>query len=154
MSVRIALLLLICFSLFSNPAAKAGDHNYFQHKKIFHLCKFQKECFYCESCSKEMYKVKIKNIVDKKIKSIYYQFWSPLYKKVITREAVIEGDLIDKQNIGYLFICVDNRFHWAISKIVYEDDSTETFLVDGPLKRFHQDADECDCNLTSMDVRY
>lgn len=154
MSVRFALLLLICISLFGAPAATAGDHNYFQHKKIFHLCKIQKECFYCESCSKEMYKLKIKNVTDKKVKSVYYQFWSPLYKKVITREAVIEGDLIDKQNIGYLFICVDNRYHWTISKIVYEDNTDETFLVEGPLKKFHQDADECDCNLTPMDVRY
>lgn len=101
-----------------------------------------------------MYKLKIKNVADKKIKSVYYQYYSPLYRKVVTREAVIEGDVIDRQNIGYLFICVDNRYHWTISKIVYEDNTNETFLVEGPLKRFHQDADECDCNVTPSDTRY
>ncbi len=150
---RFTIVVLLIASLFSSSAF-AGDNNYFQHKKFFWLCSITKECFYCESCAKEMYKLKIKNNTDKKIKSIYYQYYSPLYQKVLTREAVIEGDVVDKQNIGYLFICVDNRFHWTISRIVYEDNSMENFLVDGPLKKFHQDADECDCNLTPLDTRY
>ncbi len=151
---RLTLLLFVPIFLFCSSTLFAGDNNYFQHKKIFYLCSIKKECFYCESCSKEMYKVKIKNNVDKKIKSIYYQYYSPLYKKVVTKEAVIEGDQIDNQAIANIFICVQNRFHWAISKIVYIDNSEETFLVDGPLKHFHQDADECDCNVTPQDTRY
>lgn len=154
MSGRLTIILLVSIFFFCSHTASAGDNNYFQHKKFFYLCSIKKECFYCESCSKEMYKIKIKNLADKKIKSVYYQFYSPLYSQVITREAVIEGDMVDKQNIGYLFVCVDNKVHWTISKIVYEDNSTETFLVEGPLKRFHQEADECDCNVTPMDVRY
>ena len=153
MAGRFTLLVFIPIFLFCSSVF-AGDHNYFQHKKIFHLCTVTKECFYCESCSKEMYKIKIKNNVDKKIKSIYYQYYSSVYKKVITKEAVIEGDQIEAQNIGILYICVQNKLHWAISKIVYTDDTDETFLVEGPLKKFHQDADECDCNTTILDKRY
>ncbi|WP_133162532.1 hypothetical protein [Flavipsychrobacter stenotrophus] len=152
MAGRFTLLLFVPIFLFCSSVF-AGDHNYFQHKKIFYLCSIQKECFYCESCSKEMYKIKIKNNVDKKIKSIFYQYYSPVYKKVITKEAVIEGDQIESQNIGLLYICVQNKLHWAISKIVYADDTDETFLVEGPLKKFHQDADECDCNITPTDRR-
>ncbi len=148
MTGRLSLFLIVPLFLLCSSTLFGADNNYFQHKKFFYLCTITKECFGCESCTKEMYKVKIRNNADKRIKSIYYQYYSPLYEKVVTREAVVEGDLVEKQNFGTLFICVNNRFHWVISKIVYEDDSFENFLVDGPLKKYHQEPDECDCNTT------
>ena len=101
-----------------------------------------------------MYKVKIKNNLDKKIKSVYYQYYSPLYQKVVTKEAVIEGGLVEKQDIGYLFICVKNKLHWAITKIVYEDNNETTFVVDGPLSQYHQEPDECSCNISPREMKY
>ena len=151
---RFTLLLLVPIIFFCSAPLFAGENDYVGHKKYFYLCSIQKDCFYCESCAKEMYKVKIRNNADKKIKSVYYQFYSPLYQKVITKEAVIEGDQIDNQNIGILSVCIDNKFHWAISKIVYEDNSDVSFLVEGPLRKYHQEPDECNCNIGPLDKRF
>ncbi|MBC7554891.1 MAG: hypothetical protein H7257_13040 [Taibaiella sp.] len=147
--------LFIFTSLFlSFSIARAEDNNYNNHKKYFFLCSYTKECFSCESCSKELYKVKIKNNTDMRIKSVYYQYYSPLYQKVVTKEAIIEGDQVEKQDIGYLFICVKNKLHWAITKIVYEDNSDVTFAVDGPLKSYIQEPDECSCNVSAREMKY
>lgn len=149
MTARIKVLLFVLVSFCCTSPTFAGDNNYFAHTKYFYLCSFTKQCSYCESCSKEMYKVKIKNRLDKKIKAIHYQYYSSLNDKVLTREAVIEGDLIDNQQLGYIYICVNNKRHWAISEIVYDDNSSEKFLVDGPLRSYHQEPDECDCNVNN-----
>lgn len=154
MIARLFLLLFVPLFLLSSMSVMGEDYSYNIHKKYFHLCSFKKECFGCESCSKEMYKVKIKNNTDKKIKSIYYQYYSPLYEKVVTKEAVIEGDQIEKSDIGYLFICVKNKVHWAISKIVYEDNSDISFVVDGPLQSYYQEPDECPCNYAQKELKY
>ena len=128
----------------------AGDMSYATHRKYFDLCSYKKVCSYCESCSKEYYQVKIKNNVDKKIKSIQYRYYSTLHERVEVREAAIEGGQIDNQQTGILNICVDHPLHWAISEIIYEDNTTASFLVDGPLKSYHQEPDECDCAKTKV----
>lgn len=151
---RFTRLLLVPVFLFCSISLFAGENDYVNHKKYFYLCSITKDCFYCESCAKEMYKIKIRNNADKRIKSVYYQYYSPLYQKVITKEAVIEGDQIDNQNTGILYVCVTNRFHWAISKIVYEDNSDANFLVDVPLRKYHQEPDECNCNIGPLDKRF
>ncbi len=154
MAGRLKLLLFIPLFLSFAANINAADNNYFLHTKFFYLCSIKKECFSCESCTKELYQLKIRNNTNKNIKSVYYQYYSPLYDKVISREAVIEGDEVGKQNFGTLTICVQHRLHWAISKIVFDDNSTETFLVDGPLKKYHQEADECDCNTTPRERKH
>ena len=154
MAGRLSLLLFIPLFLLASICVSGEDYSYNIHKKYFNLCSYKKECVDCESCTRELYKVKIKNTTDKKIKSIYYQYYSPLYDKVVTKEAVIEGDQIDKNDIGHLFICVKNSVHWAISKIVYEDHSDVSFVVDGPLRSYIQEPDECPCNYNQKDLKY
>ncbi len=154
MAGRLSTLLFIPIFLLCSLFASGEDYSYNIHKKYFNLCSYKKECVGCESCPREMYKVKIKNVTDKKIKNIYYQYYSPLYQKVMTKEAVIEGDRVEKNDIGYLFICVKNNLHWAISKIVYEDNSDVSFVVDGPLRSYHQEPDECPCNVTAKEMKY
>lgn len=154
MTGRISLLLFIPLFILCSLTAGAQDLNYNSHTKYFDLCSYKKECYSCESCPREMYKVKIKNKTDKKIKSVYYQYYSPLYQKNLTKEAVIEADRIEKNDIGYLYICVKNKLHWAITKVVYEDNSEVAFVVDGPLRTYHQEPDECPCNTTEKERKY
>lgn len=154
MAGRFLVMFILGIFLSISNTVNAQDLNYNTHKKYFFLCSYKKECSNCESCTKEVYRVKIKNNTDKKIKSIYYQFYSPVYEKNITREAVIEGDQVEKNDIGYLSICVRNKIHWAITKIVYTDDSEVTFVVDGPLKTYIQEPDECSCNIMQKELNY
>jgi len=138
------LIALFCTLL---PELRAQDHSYFSHKKYFYLCSFKKQCTGCESCTRDIYKVRIKNNSDKKIKSVFYTFYSPVNQHEMTREAVIEGDMVDAGHEGILYLCINSPIHWAITRIVYADDSQQDFLVDGPISKFHQEADECDCNV-------
>ena len=147
MFARLKYLLFIPLFFVGMSSLFAQDENYFMHKKHFFLCSFKKECSVCESCTKEVYKVKILNNADKKIKSVYYTFYSPLLQKDVTREAVIEGDAIEASQQGILFLCMVNGVHWAITKIVYTDETSVSFLVDGPIRKYHQEPDECDCNV-------
>ena len=147
MLARLKYLLFIPLFFVARTSLLAADNNYFMHKKYFFLCSFKKECSVCESCTKEVYKVKIMNNTDKKIKSVYYTYYSPLTEKDITREAVIEGDVIEGSQTGLLYMCTSGGTHWAITRIVYTDDSVENFLVDGPLRKYRQEVDECDCSV-------
>jgi hypothetical protein len=148
MALRLSLLLVV---LLSFGSVRAQDVSYFAHKKYFYLCAYKKECSYCESCTKDVFKVRIKNNTDKRIKNVYYQFYSPLHSRTITNDAVIQGDMIEGQAIANIFICVKGPLHWAISKIVYTDDTEVSFVVDEPMKNFIQEPDECSCNLTPED---
>ncbi len=144
----VALLLASSFASF------AGDNNYFVHTKFFYICSIKKACVYCESCPREVYDVKIQNRLDKKIHHVYYQYYSTLNEKVVTREGEIQGDEINKKATGKVSICVENGVHWTISRVVYDDGSSEQFQVEGPLRKFHQEADECDCNFNPKEKRY
>ena len=154
MAGRFSILLFIPLLLLGSLCAKGEDLNYNLHKKYFDLCSYKKECENCESCNREMYKVKIKNKSDKKIKSIFYQYYSPVYQKDITKEAVLQGDQVEKNDIGFLFICVRNGVHWAITKLVYDDDSSVSFVVDSPLRTWEQEPDECPCNTLAKEHKY
>lgn len=154
MAGRFTVMFILGLFLTGSLSVHAQDQNYNNHKKYFYLCSYKKECSGCESCTKEMYRVKIKNNLDKKIRNVYYQYYSPVYQKDITREAVIEGDQVEKNDIGYLSICVRNKIHWAITKIVYDDNSEVTFVVDGPMKSYIQEPDECSCNVLQKELNY
>ncbi|NDC41492.1 MAG: hypothetical protein EBZ77_08080, partial [Chitinophagia bacterium] len=122
MSFRITLLMLA--GLVANWATCLGqDVSYTAHKKYFYLCAYQKECTYCESCSKDVYKVRIKNNTDKRITSVFYQYYSPLNERTITNEARIQGEMLEGNGIGNIYVCIKGKTHWAITKIVYSDNS-------------------------------
>jgi hypothetical protein len=138
----------------STTSLKAADNNYFKHRAFFDLCSYKLTCSYCASCTRQLYTVKIENKLDKKIKHIYYQYYSELNNKVITKEAVIQGGQIDNKQKGTFEICVHNKIHWTISELVYDDNTSERFMVEGPLKSFIQEPDECDCALDRRGKAY
>lgn len=147
MLLRIKVLLFVPLFLLSNAVLHAQDkQDYFKHRKTFDLCSFHRECSDCYSCGKQRYIVKVKNNTDKKIKKISYVFYSDVYNRILTKEAQLKGDVIDKQDIGLLYICVPEGSHWAISEIVYTDDSKADFVVHDRMENFIQEPDECDCN--------
>ena len=139
--------LIVLIGLLGSYKAPAETKNYYAHRKYFDLCSFVRQCSYCESCPRQMYKVKIKNVQDKRIKHIYYSYYSQNNRRVVVREAIIEGGQIDNLQFGTFNICIHNYLHWAVSEIVYEDNTSVSFVVDGPLRSFHQEPDECDCNI-------
>jgi len=94
----------------------------------------------------QKYDVRIKNLVDKKIKKVSYVYYSSSRNKVVTKDATIVGSVIDHKQVGVLNMCLPNGQHWAISEIVYEDDSKNSFVVKDRMEEFIQEADECDCN--------
>ncbi len=143
---RFSAFLLVSLFLLSAPASFAGDNDYLRHTKIFFLCSFKRECTNCSECSKQRYNVKIQNRMDKKIKSISYTFYSPVYNKLLTKEARIEGNMIDPRAIGILYICVPEGLHWCISEIDYTDGTSENFTLHDRIENFIQEPDECDCN--------
>lgn len=143
---RFSVFLLVSVLLFGNSASYAGDNDYLRHTKIFYLCSFHKECTDCNNCNKDRFLVKIQNRMDKKIKTVTYSFYSTVFNKILTKDAKIEGDRIDPQAIGRLYICVPEGLHWVISGITYTDGSTETFTLHDRMENFIQEPDECDCN--------
>ena len=146
MHVRMRLLLLLCVSFVLSARAGAQSMDYLRHTKTFYLCDFHRECSGCYDCDRQKFTVKIKNLVDKKIKKVSYVYYSDIHNKIVTKEAVIIGSVIDYKQIGFLNLCLNNDQHWAISEIVYEDDSKVSFVVKDRLDSFIQEADECDCN--------
>jgi hypothetical protein len=82
----------------------------------------------------------------KSIKSIHYKFYSPVFNKVLEKEAKITGDRIEPRQLGIVYVCVLDVRHWIISKVEYEDGSAETFTITERLENFIQEADESDCN--------
>ena len=146
MNIRIGLLLLLSGLFFSKARLSAQSMDYLRHNKTFNLCSYERECSGCYDCNMQRYKVKVKNLVDKSIKQVSYQYFSETRRKVSTKIAVINNGKIEYNQLGYLTVCLPNGLHWAITEIIYEDDSKVTFEVKDRLDQFVQEADECDCN--------
>ncbi len=146
MKIRIGLLLLLSGLFFSHTQLSAQSMDYLRHNKTFNLCSYERECSGCYDCNMQRYNVKVKNLVDKNIKQVTYQYFSETRRKVSTKVAVINNGKIEYNKIGYLTMCLPNGLHWAITEILYEDDSKATFEVKERLDQFLQEPDECDCN--------
>ena len=143
---RLKILLFLPLFFMGKSLVHAQATDYLKHRKAFDLCSFHRECSDCHECRKQRYVVKIKNNVDKKIKSISYVFYSDVYNKILTKEAKLKGDLLDNLEIGLFYVCVPIGDHWAISKIVYTDGTENNYVVKDRLENFVQEPDECDCN--------
>jgi hypothetical protein len=143
---RSKILLIVTLFLLCIPVLHAQDIDYLKHGKTFCLCSVKRECSLCLSCDKERYQLKIDNHTQKKIKNVYYKFYSSVFNRILEKEAKIEGNEVRKLQVGVLHICIPDGRHWIISKIVYDDDSADTFILHERMENFLQDADECDCN--------
>ena len=141
MPSRFAFFLLAA-SLLCGRSGFAQDNDYLKHGKIFKCYDFKKTCEGCYTCEDNRYQVKIKNLSDKTIKSIRYKIYSDVYNKIETKEAKIEGNIISSMGSGIIYICVAEIKHWNISEITYNDNTTSTFIVQGGLEQFLQEADE------------
>jgi hypothetical protein len=146
MLIRTSLLLFMCVSFLFSAKSNAQTIDYLRHNKTFYLCEYERECSGCYDCDQQKFTVKIKNLVEKQIKSVSYVYFSGPRNAVVTREATIVGSVIDYKQVGFLNVCLPNGIHWAISEIVYEDDSKINFIVKDRLEDFIQEPDECDCN--------
>jgi hypothetical protein len=138
------VLLAGVFSCLSKVHAQ--DMDFLKHRKVFDICSIKKNCEHCFSCDQLRYIVKVNNKQDKKITHVYYKFYSPVFNKVLEKEAKVVGDKIGAKEIGQFYVCVFNVRHWIVSKIEYGDGSTTTFMLKDRLDNFFQEADECDCN--------
>lgn len=146
MLLRTKLWVLCCFIMSFSAQVSAQSMDYLRHNKTFYLCEYERECSGCYDCNMQRYNVRIKNLVDKKIKEVSYVYYLESRNKVVTNQATIIGGLIDYKHVGLLKVCLPDGLHWAISEIVYEDDSKQSFIVKDRLSTFRQEADECDCN--------
>jgi hypothetical protein len=146
MNIRIGLALLLSIAFITPSRLSAQSIDYLRHNKIFNLCSYKLECSGCYDCNMQRYTVKVKNLVNKSIKQVSYQYFSETRKRVYTKVGVITGGLIDYNQIGFITMCLPNKLHWAITEIVYDDDSKVTFEVKDRLDLFVQEPDECDCN--------
>jgi len=146
MPSRIKILLFLPLFLLCTSVLQAQDVDYLKHGKTFCLCSFKRECTLCSGCDKDRFEVKIDNHADKRIKSVYYKFYSAVFNRILEREAKIEGDRIEKHLTGKLHICIPDGSHWIISKVVYDDGSATTFILHERMENFLQEPDECDCN--------
>ncbi len=145
MYTRISAFFLSLFVLVSAHRAAAQSMDYLRHNKIFNLCSFERDCSGCYDCEYQRYTVRIKNLLDKQIKQVSYVYYSDSRNKVITRQATIVGSVIDPDKIGHLIMCMPNGRNWAITELVYEDDTKNNFIVKDRLSQFYQEPDECDC---------
>jgi len=143
---KLKFLLFISVFCIGTSSVRAQSNDYLRHRKIFDLCSFKRECSNCYECGKQRYIVKINNKETKAIKKISYSFYSDVYNKILTKEATIKGDRIDPKQIGIFHICVPMGDHWAITEIVYADESAYKFIVRERMENFLQEPDECDCN--------
>lgn len=146
MSLRIKMLLFVCALLIGNSRIYAQDNDFLKHRKFFDICSIKKQCEHCYTCDQLRYIVKINNKENKKIKNIWYKFYSPVFNGVLEKEAKIEGDKIEARQIGQFYVCVRDVKHWIVSKIVYADGSVIYFSIKDRLENFIQEPDECDCN--------
>jgi hypothetical protein len=140
----LALCCLVAVSL----GLRAQDVDFLKHRKAFDICSIKKQCAQCYTCNQERCMVRIQNKSDKKIVGVYYKFYSPVFNKIVEKEAKIEGNKIPGKEIGGFYICVIDARHWIISKVEYEDESAITYVLHDRMENFLQEADECDCNLT------
>ena len=143
---RLKVLLFVPLFLLVCSGAHAQDLDYLKHGKIFNLCSYKYDCSNCNSCDKQRFQLKINNKANQAIKKISYVFYSEVFNKVLTKEAVIKAQRINAREIGYVYICVPEGGHWAINEIVYADGSKVNFIVHERLEKFIQEPDECDCN--------
>lgn len=146
MSVRFKVLLFIVSFLFCNADLKAQDNDYLKHGKIFNVCSIKRNCSHCQDCNKERFQVKIKDNSGKKIRQVFYKFYSPVFNKILEKEAKMVGDKIDAMQTGLVYVCVFDDNHWIFSKLVYDDGTEVNFTLHSRLENFIQEADECDCN--------
>jgi len=143
---RINILVITLLFLFNNAGLHAQDNDYLKHRKFFDICSIKKQCSECYTCNQLRFITRINNKTDKKIKNVYYKFYSPVFNKIVEKEAKIEGERIDAKHIGIIYTCVLDGQHWIISKIVYADESSETFVLHDRMENYVQEPDECDCN--------
>lgn len=146
MSYSLRFFLCVSLVLSGISGVLAQDNDYLKHRKFFDLCSIHKQCSECYTCEEQRYLVKIKNSEDRKIKQVFYKFYSQTFNRILEREAKIEGDRIDIHQTGLLYVCVPDGRHWIFSKIVYDDDSATTFIIHDRMENFLQEPDECDCN--------
>ena len=153
---RLKILLFVPLFILGGIAVRAQDSkplkplsnskDYLQHGKTFCLCSFKLECSYCHECNNERYAVKINNNANKKITGVFYAYYSEPLNRVVEKEGKIEVNEIAGLETGIVHICVPNGRHWIISRIMYNDNTAEAFVLHERMDKFHQDADECDCN--------
>lgn len=146
MLIRAKFLILLCATAVSFSSVRAQSIDYLRHNKYFYLCGYERDCSGCYDCEMQKHTVRIKNRSEKQIKQISYVYYSAPRNKVVTKQATIIGSVIDNNQVGVLNICIPNGLHWAISEVVYTDDSKVAFVVKDRLDEFVQEADECDCN--------
>ena len=143
---RFKFLLLLVLVSIVNSGLFAQDMDYLKHRKSFDICSIKKQCSECYSCGQNRYITKIQNKTDKKIKNVYYKFYSPVFNTIVEKEAIIKGDKIGPKEIGYFYVCLLDVRHWIVSKIVYADGTSTTFTLHERMENFLQEPDECDCN--------
>ncbi len=146
MVLQMRVLFLLCLSFVCSVKLSAQSMDYLRHNKTFYLCEYQRDCSGCYDCDMQRFTVKIKNLVDKRIKKVSYVYYLESRNKVVTAEGVIIGGIVDYKQIGFITMCLPNGLNWAISEIVYDDDSKVSFIVKDRLSDFRQEPDECDCN--------
>jgi hypothetical protein len=148
MTVRLRSLFVLVFTVLFSSASYAQNEpmDYLRHMKYFNLCSMKKECSNCYSCSAQKVRLKIKNMSDKEVTHITYTYYSDVYKHLMVKEALLEGYQIDGNQTGFVYVCVPDSKHWAISELVYADGSNVRFEVKDDIRYFLQEADECDCN--------
>ncbi len=146
MSSSLRFLLFIPLLFLCVSGLQAQDSDYLKHRKVFDLCSIHKQCSECYTCNDSRYLIKIKNNQDKRIKAVYYKFYSSTFNKIIEKEAKIEGNRIDVHQTGLFYVCVPDVRHWIISKIVYFDETSVTYKIQDRMENFIQEPDECDCN--------
>ena len=143
---RFTVLLFITMALFCNTSVQAQTTDYLKHGKLFNLCSFKKQCTKCYTCDKDRYEVKIKNNTNKTITGVSVKFYSEVFNRILEKDTKIEADMIRGKQIGHFYMCVPDGRHWIISKITYDDGSTQDFTLADRMETFLQEPDECDCN--------
>lgn len=143
---KLRMLLCVFVLFFAFTSAHAQDNDYLKHRKFFDICSIKKQCFGCHECNQDRYSVRLLNNTSKNIKSIHYKFYSPVFNKIIEKEAKITGDRIEGKRQATVYVCVLDVRHWIFSKVEYEDGSIENFTIKDRLENFIQEPDESDCN--------
>ncbi len=141
--LRILLIVLLMSPVF---VTHAQDKDYLKHGKDFCLCTYKRVCYDCWECSKDRYELKFHNKSDKKVKKISYMFYSEVYNKILEKDAKIQGNVIDRNHIALVYICLPQGEHWIISEVEYTDGTKNTYRIKERMENFIQEPDECDCN--------
>ena len=143
---RFTMVLFITLAMLGSNSVQAQSTDYLKHGKIFNLCSYKRQCTKCYTCDKDRFEVKIKNNTTKAITAISVKFYSEVFNRILEKDTKIEADIIRGKQIGHFYMCVPNGQHWIISKITYDDGSTQSFTLADRMEDFMQEPDECDCN--------